>query len=148
MVGRVMADVLWFCITVLDDRPCQRLGWHPRTLMYRVPYYFRPWEWRGLYGGTAKLWSELDEIRTSGEVSGRWLRNQNQSAECTVVPSKADAALPVEAQATYAFLILLRCIAYLLQISIINLKVNVLPLPAGPWKNMCMGSLSGVWILK
>ena len=43
-----------------------------------VPYYLRPLERRGLYGGTAELWSDLDEIRTSGEVSSRWLRNQNQ----------------------------------------------------------------------
>ena len=37
------------------------------------------------------------------------------NAECTVVPSNADAVLPVEAQATYAFLTLLRCCVYLLK---------------------------------
>jgi hypothetical protein len=30
-VGRMMADVLQFYITVLDARPCQRFGSHPGT---------------------------------------------------------------------------------------------------------------------
>jgi len=70
-----MADDFLFYITVLDVRPYQRLGLHPGTPMYSIPYYLRPWGWCELYCDTAGLWSGLGEIQTGGGVSNRWLRN-------------------------------------------------------------------------
>jgi hypothetical protein len=68
-----------FYKTVVDARPYQRLGLHPRTPTYCIPYYLMPGGRSELYGGTARLWSGFDEIQTGGGVSSRWSRNQDQS---------------------------------------------------------------------